>query len=81
MVNPGGGMMLDNSEFNTRFYANLATTGFTPPACGAVVDCSPPAVIDDSTGSDKGDASAFGFFWMIVLAGLAIFRHWLRPRL
>jgi hypothetical protein len=74
----GGPVMLGDTDFTTQFYANIATTGFAAPACGAVVDCSPPVVVDDSPGSNRGDASAFGFAWMLLFAGLAAFRHWLR---
>ena len=74
----GGPVMLGDTDFTTQFYANIATTGFAAPACGAVVDCSPPPVVDDSPSSNNGDASAFGFFWLLLLAGLCAVRHWLR---
>ncbi len=77
----GGPVNLGDTDFTTQFYANIAITGIAPPACGAVVNCSAPVVVDDPPDSNKHDASAFGFAWMLLFAGLATFRHWLRPYL
>jgi hypothetical protein len=55
-VPPADPPLADNG-FTTRFYANIATTGVTAPACGPIVDCSAPAPPGD-TGSGEHDASA-----------------------
>lgn len=74
----GGPVILGDTDYTTQFYANIAITGNTPPACGAVVDCSPPVVVDDSPGSGKGDASSFGYIWLLLLGSLAAFRRFCR---
>ena len=65
---------LDDDDFATRSFANIATTGFTAPACGPIVDCSAPAPPGD-TGSGEHDASAFGHAWLLLLGGLAALRR------
>jgi len=65
--------VLDDTAFTTRTYANIATTDFTPPVCGAVVDCSPPPS-NSGSGSQK-DASAIDVIWLLMLGGLAAIRR------
>lgn len=64
---------LDDDDFVTRSFANLATTGFTAPACGPIVDCGAPPPTDN-TPSGGRDASAFGHAWLLLLGGLAVLR-------
>lgn len=64
---------LGDTAFTTRTYANFVITGSVAPACGAIVDCSPPPT---SGGSGKnGDASAFELSWLLMLGGLAALRR------
>ncbi|NCF36108.1 MAG: hypothetical protein GWP56_06935 [Gammaproteobacteria bacterium] len=72
-VPPADPPLADNG-FTTRFYANIATTGVTAPACGPIVDCSAPAPPGD-TGSGEHDASALGHAWLLLLGGLAALRR------
>lgn len=65
---------LDDDDFETRYFANIATTGFAAPACGAVVDCSPPKP-DTDTRNLNGDASAFGYAWLLLLGSVAALRR------
>lgn len=65
----GPPVVLDDTAFITRSYANIATTDSTPPVCGAVVDCSPPPADSDSGGGK--DASAIDVIWLLMLGGLA----------
>ena len=65
--------MID-TDFTTRTYGNVAITGFSAPACGAIVDCSPPPTADDGR-TANGDASAFGHTWLLLLGGLAALRR------
>jgi hypothetical protein len=67
---------LGDTDFTTRFYANNAITGFVAPACGAIVDCTPPPAVDNRRAS--GDASSFGYSWLLLLGGLAALRRILR---
>jgi hypothetical protein len=69
-------VLMDDTEFTTRTYGNIAITGFSAPVCGAIVDCglSPPTD-GDGDGSKNGDASAFGLNWLLILGGLAALRR------
>jgi len=71
----GPAVTLGDTDFTTQFYADVAITGFTAPACGAIVDCSPPPPppADDNDTSEY-DASSFGYTWLLLLAGLAALR-------
>jgi hypothetical protein len=55
--------------------ANPTTSDSTAPNCPIINigSCS------GGSGSNNGDASAFGFIWLLLLAGLSVVRHWLRP--
>ncbi len=64
---------LGDTDFTTRKYANNAITGFTAPACGAVVDCSPP--LPTSGISGPRDATSFDYVWLLMLGGLAALRR------
>lgn len=64
---------LTDTDFMAYSYANLLITSTTAPVCGPVVDCSVP--VEPPSGGGNGDASAFGYSWMLLLAGLALFRH------
>lgn len=67
----GPPVVLDDTAFTTRSYANIATTDFTPPVCGAVVDCGTPPADSDSGGGGGKDASAIDVIWLLMLGGLA----------
>lgn len=67
---------LGDTDFTVRVYANSLITGFVAPACGAIVDCSPPPT--GSSGGKNGDASAFELTWLLMLGGLAALRRFRR---
>lgn len=69
----GAPVVMGDTDFTTRTYGNIATTGFTAPACGAVVNCSPPPIV--SSRDKNGDASAFELTWLLMLGGLAALRR------
>ena len=69
----GAPVAMGDTDFTTQFYANIGITGFTAPACGPIVDCSPPPPDDDRTAN--GDASSFGYGWLLLLGGLAALRR------
>jgi hypothetical protein len=52
---------------------NPATTPGTAPDCPIINTGG-----GTSGGSNNGDASSFGFIWLLLLAGLSVVRHWLR---
>jgi hypothetical protein len=53
---------------------NPATSDITAPDCPIINTGGGTS----GSGSNNGDASAFGFFWMLLLAGLSVVRHWRR---
>ncbi|MCP4392362.1 MAG: hypothetical protein GY802_28990 [Gammaproteobacteria bacterium] len=75
----GAPVVAGDSDFTTRTYANIATTGFAAPACGAVVDCSPPPPASGSSSGHK-DATSFDYVWLLLLTGLAAFRRFGRSQ-
>ncbi len=66
-VNPP--VPLADDAFTTRFSANDSLTGTVAPACGPVVDCTPPPV-DNDTGGHR-DATAIDPRWLLMLVGIA----------
>lgn len=73
-VNPP--VALTDTDFLAYSYANLLIAGTTAPVCGPVfATCSGPVVPPPPSGGGNGDASAFGYSWMLLLAGLSLFRH------
>jgi len=69
----GMAVPMGDTEFTTRTYGDVAITGFVAPACGPVVDCSPPPPDDNRTAN--GDASSIGYGWLLLLGGLAVLRR------
>ena len=65
---------LGDTDFTTRVYANNLITGFVAPACGPVVDCSPPPP-PTSGNSGPRDATSFDYVWLLMLGGLAALRR------
>ena len=67
----GPGVTMDDDDFVARAFVNASTTSLSAPACGPIVDCSPPPTVDRR----GGDASAFGHAWLLLLGGLAVVRR------
>jgi hypothetical protein len=77
----GTPVLMDDTEFTTRTYGNDAITGFSAPACGAVVECEIPDTVDpDPGGSGKGDASALDYRWLLLMGGFLLIARVRRAR-
>jgi hypothetical protein len=73
-VGVGTPSTLSDGDFTAYSFANIAITGLVAPVCGAIASCPTPVVPPASRGGN-GDASAFGYGWMLLLAGLTLVRH------
>ena len=65
---------LGDTDLLAYTYEKPALAGLTAPVCGAIASCPTPVIPPTSRGGN-GDASAFGYNWMLLLAGLALVRH------
>jgi hypothetical protein len=70
-VNPP--LALADTDFITRTYANIATTGFSAPACGEFVDCTPPPT------KKGGGSSSFDILYLLLMAGMVALRSLRAP--
>ena len=77
----GTPVLMGDTNFTTRTYGNVAITGFSAPACGAIAECEIPDPGEpDSGGSANGDSSAVDFRWLLLLGGILLIARARRAR-
>jgi hypothetical protein len=77
----GTPVLMNDTKFTSRSYGNAAITGFSAPACGAIVECEiPDPGGPDSGGSADFDSSAVDYRWLLLLGGILLIARVRRAR-
>jgi hypothetical protein len=61
---------LGDTDIAAYSFENMFITDAVAPACGAVVDCTAPPLVDDGGSKGGGSGGAFAYLWLLMLTGL-----------
>jgi hypothetical protein len=65
----GSPVNLGDTDFTTYSYENRFIANTVAPACGPVVECTPPPAVD-SGGKSGGSSGAFDYLWLLMMTAI-----------